>query len=193
MGSDAKRRKGGRYSSAKMKGLELPINAIVVIAIAVIVMIAIAGFFVSGFWNGVTSINEAEAFSKGCASLKALYECKASNVNNVIISGYNPPGTTNAQCRLGYLCWRRGASSTGQCIKLCGCLPIYGEEGSGGLDVTCGGAAAAPGCNNDGTCGALETPLNCPSDCRTICNNNGQCEPGETRAKCSNTNENCPA
>ena len=135
-----------------MKGLELPVNIIVVIAIAVLVLVALAAFFMTNFWGGAVTIDQTQAFITGCNSLRTLYECKASNVNSVIISGYSPSGTANARCSLGYVCGRRGAADILQCAKLCGC-PIYGETGAS-LDDKCGtggvlsdrGLGGTPGC-----------------------------------------------
>ncbi len=152
-----------------MKGLELPVNIIVIIAIAVLVMVAIGAFFVSGFWKGVSSIDETAAFSAGCGNLRNIYECKASNVNNVVLAGYSPSGTTNAKCNLGYLCAKKGASDVVQCAKLCGCPPVYGDVTTGSLDSTCGGLGGSPpvpsaNCGN-GACEPGETKSNCKSDC----------------------------
>jgi len=150
------------------KGMELPVNIIVIIAIAVLVMVAIAAFFVTGFWKPVDSINEVTAFSSGCENLRSIYQCKASNVNKVMLAGYSPSGTTNAKCSLGYLCGKRGASDAIQCAKLCGCLPVYGDITTGNSNVL------------DGTCSGLGGGPAIPASC-----GNNACEPGETHSNCA--------
>ncbi len=139
-----------------MKGLELPVNIIVVIAIAVLVMVALGAFFAANFWGNTNIINQQQALSNGCNSLRTLYECKASRVNSVIISGYSPSGMTNAKCSLGYVCGKQGAADTVACAKMCGCQ-IYGERGTS-LDDKCG----TGGLQGPSTTGLGQTPTGTP-------------------------------
>jgi len=53
-----------------MKGISLPINMIVIIAISVIVLLAIAAFFMGGFIGGSTTISDQSALSSGCGTWK---------------------------------------------------------------------------------------------------------------------------
>lgn len=113
-----------------MKGLELPINVIVVVALAVLVLVVISAFFLSNFFGGAGTIDEAAAFTTGCGSLRAL-GCRPADVNNVCITGYSE----NAEDKgLGYLCIKRGADDTAKCAKLCGCVVF---EAGGALNEKC--------------------------------------------------------
>lgn len=50
------------------KGMELPINTLVVVAIAVIVILAIAAFFMGGFGGSSKDIQNRQAFLNACSS-----------------------------------------------------------------------------------------------------------------------------
>ena len=59
----------------RMKGISLPVNAVVVIALAIFVLLMMAAFFGGGFGQ-TTQVNAASAWSRACSTLKTSYECK---------------------------------------------------------------------------------------------------------------------
>jgi len=69
-----------------MKGISLPINMIVIIAISVIVLLAIAAFFMGGFLRGSVTISDQQALSDGCGIWKNRGCVPDENFN---ITGYD--------------------------------------------------------------------------------------------------------
>ncbi len=60
-----------------MKGLELPINMIVVIVVALIVLIAVAAFFTGSLDSGKTAMDAQQKWQSACSAIK-MRNCKAS-------------------------------------------------------------------------------------------------------------------
>ena len=56
------------FSRALRKGMELPINTLVVVAIAVIVILAIAAFFMGGFGGSSKDMQNRQAFMNACSA-----------------------------------------------------------------------------------------------------------------------------
>ncbi|MFZ3077648.1 MAG: hypothetical protein WA139_04290 [Candidatus Aenigmatarchaeota archaeon] len=56
------------HSAVLKKGMELPINTLVVVAIAVIVILAIAAFFMGGFGGSSKDIQNRQAFLNACSA-----------------------------------------------------------------------------------------------------------------------------
>jgi hypothetical protein len=107
-----------------MKGLELPISMIVIIAIAVLVLVVVAAFFSGYFGTGVGSIGLEDAFSRGCAALRAGYECKPANVNLVQITDYKFSASDTAPYHtLAEICTKKNLGTDATiCAKACGCV-----------------------------------------------------------------------
>lgn len=83
-----------------MKGLSLPINMIVVLAIAVLVLVVVAAFFVSGGGGSIGSINDQSALGQGCGILRQRGCTDATS--DVKIRGYNPYGCPATAPSSGY-------------------------------------------------------------------------------------------
>lgn len=92
-----------------MKGMSLPIEMIVIIAISILVLVVIVAFFVGGTGNQMNSIADRDALTRGCTQL-ALTPPMGCNtpLTDVKISNYNVAcggQTGNLQaacCRNGY-------------------------------------------------------------------------------------------
>ena len=107
-----------------MKGLELPINIIVIIAVAVLVFTVIAAFFTGALSQGVNTIAVENAFQKGCQLAKTVESC---NSISFPVSGYrqtekgiqeDPAGSV----QFSWLCGLKGAANDQtKCLRLCGC------------------------------------------------------------------------
>ena len=69
------------------KGISLPVNAVVVIALAIFVLLMLAALFGGGFGQ-TRQANVATAWSKGCAKLNDYYKCKATDFD----TGYDIDG-----------------------------------------------------------------------------------------------------
>jgi len=109
------------------KGMELPINTLVVVAIAVIVILAIAAFFMGGFGGSSKDIQNRQAFLNACGSWVQT-GCNNDDYNSAIEQAFavwqptvdltSPP---TGQSKIDYL------------ASKCGC---YGA-GTGGRSATC--------------------------------------------------------
>ncbi len=103
--------------------MELPINMIVIIAVAVLVLTVIAAFFTGALSQGVNTIVVENAFQKGCQLAKTVHSC---SITSFTVSGYRQTvkGIQEDPEGLGVqfdvICGLKGA--TGQaCLRLCGC------------------------------------------------------------------------
>jgi hypothetical protein len=121
-----------------MKGIELPVNVLIILAVAVIVLIALIAMFYPAFINGSGTASMDMAKSQACRSLLVGYDCKNSDgrtpatsitgigalalikVDNYDvdgIEGLNSNGDTLWNlCRLKYQ-----IATEADCRKLCSC------------------------------------------------------------------------
>jgi len=122
-----------------MKGIELPINVLIIVAIAIIVLIALVGMFYSPVNQSGDSVSLDIAKSQACRSLVIGYDCKdistskplASHtagtgalilvkVDNYDVDGIG--GANSAGDTLWKLCNEKYYATTdSDCRKLCGC------------------------------------------------------------------------
>jgi len=102
-----------------MKGIELPINVLVIVAIAVIVLLGLVVLYFIGFnpFSGSVSLNSLK--NTGCSNFSLNYGCGSRGATTSSISlPANSYGVTTlyALCT-GYL----NVSTEAQCRQLCGC------------------------------------------------------------------------
>jgi len=110
------------------KGISLPIETIVIIAVVVLVLVVISAFFILNIGKSGSSINDDAAFGQGCVILGTQYNCKydTSNpvaskneiLNSIKINGYDPDGDGKPNS-LRDACDRKGF--TDSCWKACAC------------------------------------------------------------------------
>ncbi|MCD6381832.1 MAG: hypothetical protein J7L43_02550 [Candidatus Aenigmarchaeota archaeon] len=94
-----------------MKGISLPINAIIIIALGIIVLLALAGWFTSQTRRNETNV--MINLQKGCNLWKAD-NCNTTWSNfNVSIDGQTKT--------IKNLCESAGAATQDQCKEICGC------------------------------------------------------------------------
>jgi len=74
-----------------MKGLELPINVLIIIVLAVIVLIAVVAFFYPSFFSGSQTVGVESAKTQACRSLIAI-RCTDSSLVGVINFDANQDG-----------------------------------------------------------------------------------------------------
>ena len=74
-----------------MKGISLPINMVVIIAVAVIVLLSLAAFFMSGFVQPTAKMSDTDAWNTGCGMWR-MRGCKLADVDDITILGYDPNG-----------------------------------------------------------------------------------------------------
>ena len=125
-----------------MKGLELPINALIIIVVAVIVMIALIAMFYPAFLSGSSTVTLETAKSQACKALVEGNNCNTTQAVlwNIYVYGFdadkdgtnNPGPNTGANCQtstsqdnLYMLCKCHfqidPATDASSCRKLCGC------------------------------------------------------------------------
>ncbi len=84
---------GGTSVPAVRKGLELPVNAVIVISLAVLVLVVVSMFFSSSTGTSTRAISDNDAWARGCALAKAK-ACQAADFSSpgLAISSYDPDG-----------------------------------------------------------------------------------------------------
>ena len=117
-----------------MKGMELPINTLIIVIIAIIVLIGVVAFFL-GVWNPGTSGLQLETIKSSACQRLVSFGC--SEPKDVVIrdfdadkdggldpgTGWNPgnPSSTANQDNLAALCWNYYFKDEGACKELCNC------------------------------------------------------------------------
>jgi hypothetical protein len=106
-----------------MKGIALPIEAIVIIAITILVVVVITVFFVAMGGKQAISISDYDALGKGCTELALRYNCNAAQYWNVKIPNYDASATgCNNNGTFCVACKRNGYDTAENCSKLaCKC------------------------------------------------------------------------
>ncbi|MBS3054747.1 MAG: hypothetical protein J4431_04375 [Candidatus Aenigmarchaeota archaeon] len=107
-----------------MKGVSLPINTIVVVAIAVLVMMVIAGFFVGGF-QPTSQIPLSTAIANACDIARTTYNCAEVSLVSARVTYTKAGEEEPAPVTLGELCTISGIAEgpefSKQCLARCGC------------------------------------------------------------------------
>jgi hypothetical protein len=115
-----------------MKGSTLPINTIIIVAIAVLVLLVIGGFFSLNVGEGINTIELNGAISKACSVLTTTYNCDSSKLNQATANFREPGKSESSSVPLGgtsdipktSLCGYAGLTDITQCLVRCGCAPI---------------------------------------------------------------------
>jgi hypothetical protein len=120
------------------KGLELPINMIVIIALAVFILVVIVAFATSQIGGGVSSISLEASFSKACTAYRNDGCPNAGQSMSGPGQGQQGATTTSAGLidvkykqdvqgwgtgkTLREICTQKGLTTDFQCRQACGCL-----------------------------------------------------------------------
>ena len=133
LGKEGNREKNLGFSPV-MKGLSLPINAIIIIGLAILVLVVIAAFFGTNISIGSRNIEREQALDRACREYRDLYKC-AGSMDNAKVP-YSEPGSLclptagggTVPCSLEKLCGMQGldvsngpGGSASECAKRCGC------------------------------------------------------------------------
>ncbi|MFH0836576.1 MAG: hypothetical protein V1870_00440 [Candidatus Aenigmatarchaeota archaeon] len=104
----------------KQKGISLPIEMMVIIAIAVLVLVVIGAFFIGGAGR-LSTIDDLSAFGQGCQQWKAIGCSGDAGGAGITITNYRPTGEATDQS-LKLACTRlTKLDISGSCKKACGC------------------------------------------------------------------------
>ncbi len=132
----------------KMKGIELPVNSVIVIALAIMVLLMIAAFLMGGL-GPMGSTDVESAWSSGCKVLTSTYNCDSTKVktidSGVDVTGDGVSDTLFQVCQKKY-----GETSTGEditenfCRNKC-CTTIISTELDCVQDIDCNSAVGGLG------------------------------------------------
>jgi hypothetical protein len=107
-----------------MKGLELPVNILVIIIIAIIVLLALVALFLGGY-TGVGVIDAAGAKAKACSVIinNGCNDAAADKHVPLTAKFCGREGTADSdQCTVSEICNRVGFAVMADCFKSCGCI-----------------------------------------------------------------------
>ena len=116
-----------------MKGIELPINILVVVAVAVIVLLGIVALYFAGFIGPATTINQGAAKNSGCNYvMNNPNGCQTVTPSTIVFGAAGGPpkfdvdgnGQYTAADTLQALCEKYYSVAPGDavgCRKVCGC------------------------------------------------------------------------
>jgi hypothetical protein len=110
------------------KGIELPVNSVIIIALAIFVLLIIAAFFSkSGGEIDKTQINTA--FNQGCSQLSTTYNCDSEKISEVKTSIVENGWAKNLLdvCRMSF---NNPTMSAFKCKSACQTCPkrVYDES-----------------------------------------------------------------
>jgi hypothetical protein len=110
------------------KGIELPVNSVIIIALAIFVLLMLAAFFgKSGSELDQTQVNTA--FNQGCSQLSSSYNCDETKVSEVktslVVSGQAK--SLLDVCRMSF---NNPSMSALKCKFACQTCPKIVSEGS---------------------------------------------------------------
>jgi len=109
-----------------MKGIELPINILIIVAIAVIVLIAVIAMFYPAFNSGSSTVGLETAKTQACRSLVVGLKCNTTiALNTIRVDNYDVNGNgfvNEAADNLDNLCdLKYQTASDSDCRKMCNC------------------------------------------------------------------------
>jgi hypothetical protein len=114
----------------KFKGIELPVNSVIVIALAIFVLLMLAMFLGKGAAQ-LTAIEAQNAYQSGCSQLSSMYSCDPKKVDQVSTGLVIEGGAVDflTACRTNF---NNPLMSADACVK--GCPGCQGT----GITVTAG-------------------------------------------------------
>jgi hypothetical protein len=111
------------------KAVELPVNVLVIVAIAVIVLLGLVVLYFIGFDPFSGSISITSLRNQGCGNFTLNYDCgsRGATTSDIILPA-NSYGVTN----LLDLCTQKfGVSGDSECRAFCGCGGVIGGSSPG--------------------------------------------------------------
>ncbi len=116
-----------------MKGIELPINALIIIAVALLVLLGIVALWMSGWSGGSQGVTIEAAKAAGCGALmRNSSGCTGADPSYIYFNGNTPPvpkfdvngdSSINTEDNMTALCMRYYGTGTDKnaCRRVCGC------------------------------------------------------------------------
>jgi hypothetical protein len=104
-----------------MKGIELPVNVLVIVAIAVIVLLGLVVLYFIGFNPFSGSISLTSLKNAGCSNFSLNFDCGSRG--GMTTAGIVLPDNSYGYTNLLALCQGQlGAANEAACRQVCGCL-----------------------------------------------------------------------
>ena len=100
-----------------MKGISLPLNTIVILIIAMLILVVVGAFFTSHFWGS----NVDMILSDKCTDFVMLYNCDETKYDTNLFSVQLPGDSAAKSHSLKDICDAAGANTKELCLKKCGC------------------------------------------------------------------------
>jgi len=155
------------------KGITLPVNSVIIIALAIFVLLMLAAFFGKSS-SDLTTTEITNAFNQGCSQLSTSYNCdyeKLSEIKTSLIIN-NEAKTLLDVCRMSF---NNPSMSAFKCMKACQVCPNKVFDGSY--------------CEDDTDCHSPLTPYNSGWACIDASNphNTNSCRLGSLTCKCKQT------
>ena len=94
-----------------MSSGELPLNVIVIIVIASVVLVSVFGFFGSQFFSSSKNADSQRLFARGCNTLQNTYSCDSARISDITLDN----------TKFNSVCSENGYTAE-QCAKACGCV-----------------------------------------------------------------------
>ncbi len=133
------------------KGIELPINTLIILAVVIIVLLFLVGIFLTGGTSAGDVFAMQAAKNKACQGV--VTNCAGADTSAISVD-YDVGGDKDtSNNNLLELCKKLGASDDTACKRLCGCTgseAVGGVTGGGG--VTTAKAPNGAACNSDAEC-----------------------------------------
>ena len=108
-----------------MKGVQLPISAMIIVILAILVLVLITSFILSSVPSSELEIKRENAFKTACITLQQIYNCEMTKMSESCAFHSEPGQTEDRKYCLksdgNSLCKIKGYTDDEQCLKLCGC------------------------------------------------------------------------
>ncbi|MEM5785625.1 MAG: hypothetical protein QXY29_01080 [Candidatus Aenigmatarchaeota archaeon] len=98
-----------------MKGLELPINLIIIIIIAGVILLALLYLFTNAWQSGGGGVQSENVFRSLCQKFVTQYNCDPNKISQVSLTISGKTYSLSTECS------SRGVSGDA-CARACGCL-----------------------------------------------------------------------
>jgi len=107
-----------------MKGISLPINAIVIVAIAVLVLVVVAAFFSGSLIPASLEIQRENALNKACNTWRISYNCHTDQYEEPLVAYKDPAYPEDDALSVAQLCGLMQITTEDACRLKCNCAPL---------------------------------------------------------------------
>lgn len=112
-----------------MRGMSLPINTIVILAIAALVLVVVAALFTGVLVPGGQGLKLADAIRDGCSKFRTIYNCDITKMRDVTVQYKDLGDSALKDYTLIQLCTLANYKTTGthragdlnECAAKCDC------------------------------------------------------------------------